>query len=88
MQHPRTFQPEYTQEREKLGRSQRMRLGLVEDEIADNPDSGLAKSRREDRGYCYETKLKGLIIEYRLLESGWVSFERLLNLGDPGPLVE
>jgi hypothetical protein len=76
--HPRTFSTDYIEVRDKLTSIDQMRVGVIEDQIAESPDLRL-KGRFEDHGYWYETKLKGFVIEYRVLD-GRVHFDRLLDL--------
>jgi hypothetical protein len=82
MPFPVKYSKEYDRVRERLSPGERTLVGVFEDEIAENPDPGLA-GRREHHGYCYDTGSGELMIEYRLLESGWVSFDRLIDLRNP-----
>lgn len=82
MPFPVSYSPEYDRVRRRLSPGERLLLGMIEDEIARDPDPQL-RGRFEDRGYVYETQPEDFLVEYRLLESGWISFERLIDLRDP-----
>ena len=82
MPHPVDYSLEYDRVRERLTPGERTMVGLIEDEIAKNPDPRLP-GRFEDQGYIYDTKPGEFMIEYRILDNGWVYFERLLDLRNP-----
>lgn len=82
MPYPVEYSEEYNRVRKQLSPGQRTLVGWLEDEIAANPDPRLA-GRREHSGYFYETGSGEFIIEYRLLDHGWIRFERLIDLTQP-----
>ncbi len=82
MLRPKTYSKEYGRGREQLIRSKDMYVAVVEDEIVEDPDPG-RRGRYEFNGYCYETKVPGVLIKYRILESGWIRFEELRDLTRP-----
>jgi len=82
MRFPVSYSQEYNRVREQLSQGERLLLGVVKDEIAANPDPGL-KGRFEDRGFIYETQPEDFLIEYRILDHGAVSFDRLIDLRNP-----
>jgi hypothetical protein len=82
MPFPVSYSQEYDRVRRRLSPGERLLLGVVEDEIAHDPDPRL-KGRFEDHGYIYETQPEDFLIEYRHLESGVISFDRLIDLRNP-----
>jgi hypothetical protein len=82
MPFPVSYSQEYDRVRRKLSQGERLLLRMVEDEIADDPDPRL-KGRFEDHGYIYETQPEDFLIEYRQLENGVISFDRLIDLRNP-----
>jgi hypothetical protein len=77
------YSKEYDRVRAQLSPGERLLLGVIEDEIAENPDPRL-KGRFEVEGYIYETQPEDFLIEYRVLDYGAVSFDRLIDLRKPG----
>jgi hypothetical protein len=51
------YSKEYDRVRAQLSPGERLLLGVIEDEIAENPDPRL-KGRFEVEGYIYETSLR------------------------------
>jgi hypothetical protein len=82
MLRPKTYSKEYGRGREQLLTSKDMHVAVVEDQIVENPDPSL-EGRYEKNGFCYDTTVPGVLIEYQILESGWVRFSRLIDLTSP-----
>ncbi len=86
MPFPVSYSLEYDRVRGLLSPGERLLLGVIEDEIAHDPDPRL-KGRFEDHGYIYETQPEDFLVECRLLENGWILFERLIDLRGSEPLM-
>lgn len=82
MPFPVKYSPEYDRVRARLSLAERMLVGEAEDKIAANPDTK-PDGRFEDDGYAYSSEAEDFLIEYRLLSSGWILFERLIDLRNP-----
>ncbi|MBA2633835.1 MAG: hypothetical protein H0U86_12700 [Chloroflexi bacterium] len=79
---PVEYQPDYDRVRDQLSPGDRLLVGEAEDRIAENPDPRL-DGRFEVDGYIYDRNPQDFVIEYRMLDQGWISLDRLIDLRNP-----
>ena len=79
MLRPKTYKDEYRRVWASLIRSTRLQVAQAEDEITANPDVRI-KGRYERNGYRYDVSVPGVIIQYRVLDGGTVSFDAILDV--------
>ena len=82
MPRPVSYSKEYDRVRMQLTPGEKILVGEAEDRIANDPTPTLP-GRFEDHGYIYETAAQDFVIEYLTQVSGWISFERLIDLRNP-----
>lgn len=82
MPHRVSYSDEYDRVREQITPGENWLIAEAEDQIAANPSPKL-RGRFEDAGYIYDTSAEDFMIEYHLLENGWISFDRLIDLRKP-----
>jgi hypothetical protein len=79
---PVEYQSEYDRIRNQMSPGDRLLVGEAEERIAHDPDPKLA-GRFEVDGYIYHRNPDDFIIEYRVLDRGVISFDRLIDLRNP-----
>lgn len=82
MPFPVSYSDEYDRVRRQLTLGERTLVGETEDRIAANPDPKL-RGRFEADGFTYDSSAEDFLVEYLVRSSGWVSFERLIDLRKP-----